>query len=194
MGKEKARPSPEKERTTEDDRPRPKVDARVKLGTANLHTSTNIHLRSDQIKALVVTTIAETPMASQEYGAIPLNLKSAGNTANRLMIQVWKRKRKKKRKKSARTSPEKERTTEDDRPRPKVDSHVKHGAALSHTRMNQLLRSFQTKALASTTIAETPMARIQYGAIPLILKSAGKAANHLMIQLWKRKRKKKRKK
>jgi len=40
----------------------------------------------------------------------------------------------------------------------------------------------------TTDFAETPMARKQYGAIPLILKSAGKTANHSMTKLCKRKR------
>merc|ERR1711957_398109 len=93
---------------------------------------------------------------------------------------VWKRKRKKRRKKSARTSPEKEGTTEDDRPRPKVDARVKHGPAKSHTSMPMHLRAAKTKALVVTTIAEILMTRIQYGAIPLILKSAGNTANRLL--------------
>merc|ERR1740139_1767734 len=121
--KKKARTLPEMEKTTEDDRTRPKVDTRVKFGPANLHTSMNIHLRTNQIKALVNTTIAETPRITQDYGAIPLIHKCAGITANRLMLQVTKRNRKnkknrKKKKKNrnrkikARTSPDQEKTTE----------------------------------------------------------------------------------
>jgi len=132
---------------------------------------------------LASTTIAETPMARIQYGAIPLILISAGKAANHLMIQVWKRKKKKRnrnRNKKARTSPEKERTTEDDRPRPKVDARVKHGPAKSHTSMPMHLRAHQTKALVVTTIAEILMTRTQYGAIPSILKSAGNTANRLL--------------
>merc|ERR1711957_610459 len=123
--KKKARTLPEMEKTTEDDRTRPKVDTRVKFGPANLHTSMNIHLRRNQIKALVNTTTAETPRITQDYGAIPLILWCAGITANRLMLQVAKRNRKNKknrkkkknrnRKIKARTSPDQEKTTEDDR-------------------------------------------------------------------------------
>merc|ERR1740139_2134422 len=96
--KKKARTLPEMEKTTEDDRTRPKVDTRVKFGPANLLTSMNIHLRRNQIKALVNTTTAETPRITQDYGAIPLILKCAGETANRLMLQLTKRNRKKKKK------------------------------------------------------------------------------------------------
>merc|ERR1711957_584577 len=121
----KARSSSEMEKTTEDDRTRPKVDTRVKFGPANLLTSMNIHLRRNQIKALVNTTTAETPRITQDCGAIPLILWCAGITANRLMLQVTKRNRKNKknrkkkknrnRKIKARTSPDQEKTTEDDR-------------------------------------------------------------------------------
>merc|ERR1740139_1648435 len=109
------------EKTTEDDRTRPKVDTRVKFGPANLHTSMNIHLRRNQIKALVNTTTAETPRITQDYGAIPLILKCAGATVNHLMFQVTMRNRNKKKNrkknKKARTSPEMEKTTEEDRTR-----------------------------------------------------------------------------
>jgi len=56
-------------------------------------------------------------MARKQYGAIPLTLESAGIGANRLMYQVTNRNKKKNRKKNkkARTSPEMEKTTEDDR-------------------------------------------------------------------------------
>ena len=164
------------------------MDARVKLGPANLHTSTNIQLR---IKALVITTFAETPVTRIKYGAIPLILISAGNTANRLMLQLKKRKnwnRIRKWNKESRTSPEKERTTEENRPRPEVDARVKHGPASLLTNTKLHLKTIQTKALVVTTIAETPMASHQSGAIPLILESAGINAIRLM-QLTKRNQK-----
>ena len=94
------------------------MDAPVKHGPAKSHTGMNIHLGINQIKALVITVIAETLMARKRYGAIPLILKSAGKSAKRLMLQVRNRKknkrknRKRKRNKKARTSPEKEKTTE----------------------------------------------------------------------------------
>ena len=95
------------------------MDAPVKHGPANLHTGMNIHLGINQIKALVITVIAETLMARKRYGAIPLILKSAGKSAKRLMLQVRNRKKNKrknrKRNKKAKTSPEKEKTTEDNR-------------------------------------------------------------------------------
>ena len=164
------------------------MDARVKLGPANLHTSTNIQLR---IKALVITTFAETPVTRIKYGAIPLMMKSAGNTANRLMLQLKKRKnwnRIRKWNKESRTSPEKERTTEENRPRPEVDARVKHGPASLLTNTKLHLKTIQTKALVVTTIAETPMASHQSGAIPLMMKSAGINAIRLM-QLTKRNQK-----
>jgi len=58
-------------------------------------------------------------MVRKQYGAIPLTLMFAGNSANRLMIQVTNRNKKKNRKrkknKKARSSSEMEKTTEDDR-------------------------------------------------------------------------------
>ena len=92
------------------------MDAPVKHGPAKSHTGMNIHLGINQIKALVITVIAETLMARKRYGAIPLILKSAGKSAKRLMLQVRNRKKNKrknrKRNKKANTSPEKEKTTE----------------------------------------------------------------------------------
>jgi len=72
-------------------------------------------LRSFQTKALANTTLAETPMTRKQSGATPLILMSHGTIVTRLMFQKRKRKKSRKRKNGARSSPEQEKTTEDDR-------------------------------------------------------------------------------
>ena len=68
-------------------------------------------------------------------------------------------------------------TTEDSRTWPSLDARAKHGPANIHRSMEIHLGRNHNKALVNTTIAETLMAKIQSGAIPLIQKSAGNTAN-----------------
>merc|ERR1712160_92388 len=73
--------SQEKDKITEAGRARPEVGPRVKHGLVNIHTSISIHLRRDQIKALVITTTAETSESRRQSGAIPPILMPSGTIA-----------------------------------------------------------------------------------------------------------------